>query len=92
MLRFLARRRHGGFDLDLRVAVGAGHFIGRAVGGGDQFEHIGFGFVRMRRDFRAQIFLGVVQRVLNERGIRAGKLFAELARGIDRWNVAHCGS
>ena len=30
----------------------------------------------MRRDFRAQIFLRVVQCVLNERGIRAREFFA----------------
>jgi hypothetical protein len=43
------------------------HLTRSPVRGRDQFDHVGFGFVRVSGNLRAQLLLRVVQRVLNER-------------------------
>ena len=84
----LRRCAQGGGDFDFGVAVRRGDFIGSTVGRGDEFEHIGFRFIGVCGDLRAQIFLGVVQRILDQRGIlilergtQLAQIFLDRARG-----------
>ena len=62
------RRRglQGRFHLDLGVAVGGGHFVGRPVSARNQLEHVGLGLARMGGDLGAQVLLGVVECVLDQ--------------------------
>ena len=80
-----ARARRGlqrRLDLRFGLAVRRGHFLRRAVGAGDELEHVGLGFLRVRGDLGAQVFLGVIQRVLDERGVLAGKRRAQLLQVV----------
>jgi len=57
----------------------------RPVGAGDEFEQLGFGFFRVRADLGAQVLLGVVERVLDERGALTFERVAQLPQVlIDR--------
>ena len=85
------RRIEGRLHLHLGVAIGGRHLLGCAVGAGDELEHVGLGLVGMRGHLGAQVLLGVVERVLDQRGILIGERGAQLpqvvidrAGGIER--------
>ena len=74
--RWRQRRSH----LLLRREIGLGDFLGRAVGARDELERIRFVARRVGGDFGAKIFLGVVERVLHERGIFARERSAQRSK------------
>src|SRR6185503_7055004 len=63
----------GGVDLRFGVAISSGHFLRRAKGARDPREHIRLRRSGMRRGLGAEIFLRVVQRVLNQGRVLTGK-------------------
>ncbi len=69
-------------DLRLGIAIGSGHFRGCTVGAGDELEDIGFGAVGMRRNLRTQVFLCVIQRILDEGCILARECAAQLLQVV----------
>jgi hypothetical protein len=73
------RGGHGSFHLDFGVPVSSGHFVRRAVCGGDDLQDVCLGFFGMRGNFGTQIFLGVIPRVLDQRRIFPGQVFPELS-------------
>ena len=79
--RLARRRRERRAHLLFGCAVGLGDFLGRAVGARDELERVGLAAPGIRRHLGAQVFLGVVERVLHERGILAGE------RGAQRGQV-----
>ena len=69
--RLARRRRERRAHLLLGRAIGRGDFFRRAVGARNELERIGLAAAGIRRHLGAQVFLGVVERVLHERGILA---------------------
>ena len=79
--RFARRRRRRaqrGLHGDFGIAIDVGDFLRRAVAAGDRGDHLCLGLAGVLREFRAQVFLGVVQRVLHQRGIGAGERRTQL--------------
>ena len=79
--RRLARRRRRRaqrrLHLRLGIPVDVGDLVGCAVAAGDRGDHFGLGLARVLRQFRAQVFLRVVQGVLHQRRVGAGQGFAQ---------------
>ena len=72
--------------LHFGVAVDVGHFLGRAVGGGDVGQQRGLVGAGVFGQLRTQVFLGVVERVLHQRGVgvaqRGTQLLEVLGDGL----------
>ena len=73
------RRRcaQGGLHADLGVAVDVGDLVRGAVAAGDCSNHLGLGLAGIGGQFRAQVILGVVQRILGQRRIAALQRLAQ---------------
>ena len=72
------RRTQGLGDGDLGLAVDVGDFLRRAVAAGDRGDHLGFGLAGVLGQFRTQVFLRVVDGVLDHRLVRTGERSAQL--------------
>src|SRR5690606_9245894 len=63
---------------DLGIAVDVGDLVGRTVAGGDRRDHLGLALAGLLGQLRAQVFLGIVEGVLDQGGIGAGQRPAQL--------------
>ena len=74
----LRRRTQRLLHLFFLVDVDAGDFFGRAVARRDFRQYLGFGFAGILGQLGAQMILGVVQRILDQRRIGAAQRDAQL--------------
>ena len=82
-------RTQRALDLDLLVAIKIGHFLRRAVAAHHVGKHVWLAALRLLGELRAQMFLRVVQRVLDQRGIGATQGVTQLLQifGNASWRI-----
>src|SRR5580698_1131051 len=83
------RRTDRALDLDLLVAVDISNLVRRTIAANHVFEHGSLITTRLLRKLGAQMFLGVVQRILDQGGVCAAQRSAKLFQifGDRAWRI-----